>query len=238
MSKGTLTLKGIKKVAKKPTRTEKVQEARKATEVKPKPKAKPAAEKPARVRTPAEKTPAQQAAAKAKQKVTPTKRANAKKATTAKPAAEKPASKSTTPKKQDPAKTKTTRKQQQQNARADRGLMAKARKNKGKIAAGAAGLAGLAAIGATSGKKKGPTSHKIKSGDTLSQIAKDNGTTVKALMALNGIKNPHKIFAGKSIKLGTPPTPKATNPYKGMKKSEMVNRCFGGKIGTGSAKKR
>ena len=44
--------------------------------------------------------------------------------------------------------------------------------------------------------------YKIKSGDTLSQIAKDNNTTVQAIMDLNpSITNPHEIFAGNTINL-------------------------------------
>ena len=43
--------------------------------------------------------------------------------------------------------------------------------------------------------------YKIKSGDTLSQIAKDNGTTVSELASLNGISNPNLIYAGQSLKL-------------------------------------
>lgn len=44
--------------------------------------------------------------------------------------------------------------------------------------------------------------YTIKSGDTLSQIAKNNGVTVKDLMAANpGIKDPNKIYAGQSINL-------------------------------------
>jgi len=41
----------------------------------------------------------------------------------------------------------------------------------------------------------------IKSGDTLSAIAKKNGTTVSALAAKNGIKDPNKIVAGAKIKV-------------------------------------
>jgi len=44
--------------------------------------------------------------------------------------------------------------------------------------------------------------YKIKSGDTLSQIAKSKGTTVAALMAANPqIKNADKIRAGATIKM-------------------------------------
>lgn len=43
--------------------------------------------------------------------------------------------------------------------------------------------------------------YQIKYGDTLSQIAKDNGTTVAELAQLNGIQNPNVIRAGQTINL-------------------------------------
>ena len=44
--------------------------------------------------------------------------------------------------------------------------------------------------------------YKVKSGDTLSQIAKRMGTSLKALMAANPqIKNANKISVGQSIKI-------------------------------------
>jgi LysM repeat protein len=46
-----------------------------------------------------------------------------------------------------------------------------------------------------------PKSYKIKKGDTLSEIAKAKGTTVKALAEKNNIKNPDKIYAGRTLKL-------------------------------------
>jgi len=46
--------------------------------------------------------------------------------------------------------------------------------------------------------------YKVKSGDTLSQIAKNMGTTLKALMAANPqIKNANKIRPGQKIKTVT-----------------------------------
>ncbi|MDC3283347.1 LysM peptidoglycan-binding domain-containing protein [Planctomycetota bacterium] len=74
--------------------------------------------------------------------------------------------------------------------------------------------------------------YKIKSGDTLSQIAKKNNMTLKALLGANpGIKNANKIRVGQSIKV-PPVTKKGTtvslqagsksdNPYEGMTKTEM-----------------
>jgi len=50
--------------------------------------------------------------------------------------------------------------------------------------------------------KGGPV--KVKSGDTLSQIAKKNGLTLASLMAANpGIKNANEIRVGQSIKMPT-----------------------------------
>jgi LysM repeat protein len=43
--------------------------------------------------------------------------------------------------------------------------------------------------------------YKIKKGDTLSEIAQDKGTTVKALAKKNNIKDPDKIYAGRTLKL-------------------------------------
>lgn len=46
------------------------------------------------------------------------------------------------------------------------------------------------------------TVHTVKSGDTLSGIAKKYGTTVKRLQSVNGIKDVNKIYAGQKIKIG------------------------------------
>ena len=43
--------------------------------------------------------------------------------------------------------------------------------------------------------------YKVKSGDTLSQIAKTYGTSVSELASLNGISNPNLIYSGQTIKL-------------------------------------
>lgn len=43
--------------------------------------------------------------------------------------------------------------------------------------------------------------YKVVSGDTLSKIASKHGTTVAALVKLNGIKDPNKINVGQAIKL-------------------------------------
>jgi LysM repeat protein len=79
--------------------------------------------------------------------------------------------------------------------------------------------------------------YKIKSGDTLSQIAKKRGFTLKQLMAANpNITDANKIRAGANLKLpyaaskvGSKKTTGATvggstkqSPYKGMTKKDMA----------------
>jgi len=67
--------------------------------------------------------------------------------------------------------------------------------------------------------------YKIKSGDTLSQIAKRKGITLKALLGANpGIKNANKISVGQSIKIPSTskmPGSKSDNPYKGMTQTQL-----------------
>ena len=43
--------------------------------------------------------------------------------------------------------------------------------------------------------------HKIAEGETLSEIAEHFGTTVSALVKLNGLKNPDLIYAGQKIRV-------------------------------------
>jgi len=81
-------------------------------------------------------------------------------------------------------------------------------------------------------KKKGYAkggSVKVKSGDTLSQIAKKKGVTLKALLKANpGIKNANMIKVGQNIKVPTGqgksigPAGRSSNPYKGIRKAEMA----------------
>jgi LysM repeat protein len=72
-------------------------------------------------------------------------------------------------------------------------------------------------------------SYKIKSGDSLSAIAKARGTTVKKLMEMNpSIKNANQIRAGASLKV--PPktevskmTGSKRSPYRGMTSKEITS---------------
>ena len=80
------------------------------------------------------------------------------------------------------------------------------------------GSKGKASANETSGPAKG-TSVKIKSGNTLSQIAKANGITLKALLAANkNVTDPNKIRIGQTIKI---PAAGKGSVYKGMSKKEM-----------------
>lgn len=69
--------------------------------------------------------------------------------------------------------------------------------------------------------------YKVKSGDTLSQIAKKNGMSLKALLGANpSIKNANKIRVGQSIKIpstDTMPGSKTKNPYKDIKPAQMAD---------------
>lgn len=57
-------------------------------------------------------------------------------------------------------------------------------------------------------------SYTIKSGDTLSALAKRFGTTVGALANANGISDPNRIRAGGTLNLGylAPPVPRTPSP--------------------------
>jgi len=79
-------------------------------------------------------------------------------------------------------------------------------------------------------------SHTVKSGQTLSQIAKDNGTTLKALLAANpSIKNANKIKVGQKIKLSKP-VKKRKSVYQGISKAEMKKMAMPKKKKMGGGK--
>jgi nucleoid-associated protein YgaU len=129
-------------------------------------------------------------------------------------------------------------------AEADKAAKQQSRTKKTLIGLGTLGAIGTA--GYFAGRGKGGGSYSIKSGDTLSQIAKKQGTTLKALLAANpGIKDPNKIRVGQKIKLGSP-VKNRKSVYQGMTKKQMsdmampkkgggtVKRKGGGKVMNGS----
>jgi LysM repeat protein len=76
--------------------------------------------------------------------------------------------------------------------------------------------------------------YTVKTGDTLSQIAKKSGTTLKALLSANpGIKDPNKIRVGQKIKLSSP-VKNRKSVYQDMTKKEMADiqmpKRKGGKV--------
>ena len=79
-------------------------------------------------------------------------------------------------------------------------------------------------------------SHTVKGGQTLSQIAKDNGTTLKALLAANpSIKNANKIKVGQKIKLSKP-VKKRKSVYQGISKAGMKKMAMPKKKKMGGGK--
>ena len=83
---------------------------------------------------------------------------------------------------------------------------------------------GKASANETSGPVKSASSVKVKSGNTLSQIAKSKGITLKALLAANpSIKDANKIRVGQSIKI---PASDKGGVYKGMSKTEMAKMAM------------
>jgi lipoprotein NlpD len=59
-----------------------------------------------------------------------------------------------------------------------------------------------------------PQMYIVKKGDTLSQIAKDNGVKVADLAAWNNIKNPDLIYPGKVLVFHQPFWQKITDFFK------------------------
>lgn len=83
-------------------------------------------------------------------------------------------------------------------------------KNLKKLALVSGAMIGAMAIGATTANastKLDQNHVRVEQGDTVSQIAKDNGTTVDAIVQANHLTNPDMIFVGDDLVL----TPNADN---------------------------
>lgn len=57
----------------------------------------------------------------------------------------------------------------------------------------------LLVLGAQAASACGQIVHIVKRGENLSQIARRYGSTVHAISAANGIRNPHRIYAGQRL---------------------------------------
>jgi len=130
---------------------------------------------------------------------------------------------------------------------AEKRVKARDRRRAATQAGAGATVAGLASIPILTKDKKSATaseskskssskSYKVKKGDTLSEIARDNGTTLKKLKAANPqIKDLNKIKPGQAIKIPLPKVKDRKSVYQGMSKSEMKKiampkKKYGGKI--------
>lgn len=71
--------------------------------------------------------------------------------------------------------------------------------------------------------------HTVRSGETLSKIARAYGTTVANLTALNGIANPNQIAAGSTLCVRTQPPKPAGRHYTVQRGDTLssIGRKFG-----------
>lgn len=122
---------------------------------------------------------------------------------------------------------------------AEKRVKARERRRAATQAGAGATVAGLTSIPVLTKDKKSATaskSYKVKKGDTLSEIARDNGTTLKKLKEANPqIKDLNKIKLGQAIKIPMPKVKDRKSVYQGMSKSEMKKismpkKKYGGKI--------
>ena len=125
-------------------------------------------------------------------------------------------------KQEDAAKVAARKKKQAEKAAAAK--QANQNKTMDKVGKGAAVVGTAAMASSLLGKKGG--SYSIKSGDTLSQIAKKAGTTLKALLAANpNIKDANKIRVGQKIKLSAP-VKNRKSVYQGMTPKQMADMAM------------
>lgn len=65
-------------------------------------------------------------------------------------------------------------------------------------------------VAATTTTAPRPETYIVQRGDNLEKIAQQFGTTVAALVELNGIADPNKLFEGLTIKIPPPTVPPTT----------------------------
>lgn len=90
------------------------------------------------------------------------------------------------------------------------------------------------------------TTYTVKSGDTLSSIARNYNTTVSALVALNNISNPNKIYKNQVLKVKKSSTSSGSVNNSGVSSSsgvvlsleEVARKVINGDYGNGSDRKK
>ena len=76
--------------------------------------------------------------------------------------------------------------------------------------------------------------YKVKSGDTLSEIARDKGTTVGKIKKANpNIKNLNKIKPGQTIKIPMPKVKDRKSVYQDLTRAEMKKLAIKKRAGGG-----
>jgi len=108
-------------------------------------------------------------------------------------------------------------KDKQNERRAARKAFEKKRKKKAEFYRSRSGTSKADPVQGLSGRK-----YTIKSGDTLSQIARNYGVSLKALKENNNIKNANEIKAGQKIAVPGQIKAKATNVYEGTNMKEIT----------------
>lgn len=76
----------------------------------------------------------------------------------------------------------------------------------------AAGLLGPLLVGAPASAAPPPGEHRVRPGETLSQLAEELGTSVEGLASANGIDDPNRIVAGRTLRVPSPSTSSSPVP--------------------------
>lgn len=84
---------------------------------------------------------------------------------------------------------------------------------------------------AGSSSQKQEQTYTVKSGDTLSKIASQYGTTYQAIASLNGISDPNKIYVGQVLKISGTSTAASTIEYYTIKSGDTLSK-IASKYGT------
>lgn len=83
-----------------------------------------------------------------------------------------------------------------------------------------------AGAGGSAPADAGPTTHRVRAGDTLFSIARLHGTTVGSLAARNGITNPDRIRVGQALQVADAPGPGGAGTP--ARSTEQVGRLLDG----------